>query len=74
MNTLRSFAIYQNPTDYPGRFVVRGWTWTASSLAPDAEPTAVVDTLDAARAAIPAGLVCEPRAPGDDPVIVEVWL
>jgi len=63
VNTLRTFSIYENPTDYPGRFVVRGWTSTASSLAPDA-----------ARAAIPAELVCEPRAPGDDAVIVEVWL
>lgn len=72
--TMRAFAIYENPSDYPGRYVVRGATIAPGSITNDAEPTAVVDTLDAARAAIPADLVRLDRDPADDPVIVEVWV
>ncbi len=71
------WTIFWNPSDYPGKFVVRGF---ASNAAPPhdpivaPEPTAVVDTLEEARAAVPAGLVRTERHPEDDPVIVETWL
>lgn len=31
------------------------------------------NSLEEARAKVPAGLYCQPRQPGDDPVIVECW-
>lgn len=66
---LELFVIYDHPADYPGYFVVRRWF--------GAKPTsdfAVADTIEAARAEVPAGLHCLARQPGDDPVIVETWI
>lgn len=72
---LENWAVYRNPLDYPGRFVVRRWVIVPGlPLQSDPEPLAVVDTLEAARAAIPPGLCCLPAWEDDDPVIVEVWL
>ena len=75
---MRQYTIYRNPRDYPGRCVVRGWTIVRGEhqheLIVDAEPLAIVDTVEEARAAVPPGLVRLDRLPGDDPVIVEVWL
>lgn len=64
------FVVYLNPRDYPGRFVVRRWR----GLFADIVPTAVVDTLEQARAAVPRGLTCVAPHCDDDPVIVETWL
>lgn len=71
---MRIFVIYSSPSDFPGRFVLRGYRVTARRSFSDARPTAVTSTLEEARAAVPEGLVCCARAPGDDPVIVETWL
>lgn len=66
---LEIYVIYQNPNDYPGKFVVRRWR----GLTPD--PHAEVrTTLTAARAAVPPGLVLLSRCPDDDPCIAETWL
>jgi hypothetical protein len=70
---LRIWTIYRNPTDYPTKYVVRGASVTRT-IVHDPEPTAVVDSLSEARAAVPSGLVCMPRQIADDPVIVECWL
>lgn len=72
-DTLRMWTIYQNPHDHPDRFVVRGWTVEHEAV-PDEEPTAVVDSLAAARRHVPIGLFRLDRSPGDDPTIVETWL
>lgn len=69
------FTIYKDPTDYPGKFVTRRCAILPGSIAMDDEPLAVVDTLEAARDAIPTrALVCMARSPGDEPQIVETWL
>ena len=71
------FAIYANPSDYPERVVERRWDCdpdASEGLRPTPEPLAVTETLAEAREAVPHGLQCIPRLPGDDPVIVEVWM
>lgn len=72
-DVLHQFVIYRNPADYPDKVVVRRWSIGAAQVTPDAAPLTLVDTVEAARAALPPGLVCLGREPGDDPVIVEVW-
>ena len=71
---MEQFAIYRSPRDYPDQFVVRRWRLVGNEAVHDAQPLAVVDSLDEARAAVPLGLVRINRYPEDDPVIVEVWL
>lgn len=68
------WTVYSNPRDYPGKFVVRRSLVSSGGILPDREPLAVADTLEAARAVVPAWLTVIPRSPEDDPVIVEVWL
>jgi hypothetical protein len=70
---LHQWVVYENPRDYPGKFVVRRWLIGPGTITPVAA-VEVTDTLDEARAAVPDGLFCTPRMPDDDPCIVEVWL
>lgn len=72
-DALRMFTVYSNPKDFPGKFVVRGWTCVNPPVA-DPDPLVISDTLGAARSAIPAGLTRMDRQTADDPAIVEVWL
>ena len=71
----KQYAIYNSPLDYPGKFVVRGHTLTHPRPTPDPEPTAVVDTLEEARAAIPsiAERTYFPRFADDVSSLLEVW-
>lgn len=74
---LRTWTIFENPSDFPGKFVVRIFTANGEpphEPIPNRRPTAVVDTLEEARAALPEGLTRFSRDEKDDPVIVEVWL
>jgi len=72
---LRLFTIYENPRDYPRRFVVRetrigpGGTMEISPV-----PLAVTTSLTGARVALPPGLVRLDRSPDDDECIREVWV
>ena len=68
------YVIYENPRDIPGKFVVRPWRMRAEGCFPDQEPHAVVDTLEEARAALPADVFPIGRMRQDDPVIVECWV
>ena len=77
---LRSDAMEQwvvygpNTRDFPGQYVVRRAQIAAGVIFNDVRPTAVVPTLEEARAMVPIDAFCIPRHPEDDPVIVEVWL
>jgi hypothetical protein len=79
MDGLAMYTVYENPSDYPGWFVVRRSVVTADGVVTMA-PTlfARARTLKDCRAAIedahPEGLVCMHRSEGDEPQIVEVWL
>lgn len=73
-NQLYQWVIYEHPKDAPDKFIVRRW-----ACLPEPRPCGAgigFDTLDEAREFIwraQPGLVCLPRTPQDDPVIVEVW-
>jgi len=73
-NELPIWVIFHNPTDYPGKYVVRVQRAGPGTLTNDPMPRAVVNTLEAARAAIPSWCVCLGRKLDDVPQIVEVWL
>jgi hypothetical protein len=70
--TLPVYTLYDHPTDYPDKWVIR--------LFVGADPTSgiwLADTLHEARTiinAIAPGTVCLARHPTDDPKIVETWL
>lgn len=70
---LSIFVIYENPKDFPGRFVVREWLVTGGRIAARETP-AVFDTLEEARASLSPDLVPLGRSFDDDPAIREVWL
>lgn len=62
-------CVYDNPADYPGKYVARLWDLQ--------QPTGfvvVADSLEEVRAAIPDGMVQLARLGKDDPVIVETWI
>jgi len=65
-----TWAVYENPSDYPGKFVVRRW----KNDVPEKEPVRVVDSLAQAREHIPIYLAMFLPSVGDDPVIVETWI
>jgi len=69
---LTIITIYDHPRDYPDKFVVRACY--VKGLARSWGGCLLADTLEEARAMIPAGMSCFPRSPGDDPVIVECWM
>lgn len=73
------FVIYANPRDFPGKFVVRRWLvgrmgGNRGTYGADEKPTAVVDTLEEARGAVPSGLIRLDRSAHDDHAVHEVWL
>lgn len=70
---LHLFTIYENPTDYPGLFVVRESIVEPMRTVLREPPLAVVLSLEDARASVPPGLVRMTRADEDEPAIVEVW-
>lgn len=75
----QGWTIYQNPSDYPGKHVVRRWFTRRNhgqvETMADVVPVAVADSLEAARRALPLSACARlARDPQDDPCIVEVWL
>lgn len=72
-DALTFWVIYENPRDFPGKFVLRAQDASPQGVQPW-QMCAVFGTLIEARAAVPPGLYCFPRIPGDDPVIVEMWM
>lgn len=75
MGVIRMYVITENPSDHPGKLVVREWHIRKGEPAkPLAEFHDISDSLDDARGSIPGGLMMVPRSEDDDPVIVESWL
>jgi hypothetical protein len=71
-NLLTIWVIYQNPRDFPGKWVLRAQMATPDGVT--ALPQCVVaDSLDEARSRVPYGLIRMTRHPNDDPVIYETW-
>lgn len=72
------YTVYASPLDYPGKWVVRKWVFVDHDrLLVSAEPLAVVDSLEAARAAIAEKMPCGYRInrhDDDEPQIWETWV
>ena len=72
-NELFTYVVYFNPSDFPGRYVMRGFV----NVDGEAKANAIAisgETIEKVRAHIPKGLYRMERMPGDDPAIVEVWI
>lgn len=67
------YVIYDHPKDCPDKFVLRRWSEDRGDPVP-CDVVASGDTIEQVRAALPGDLVCIPRHPSDDPVIVETWM
>lgn len=74
-NGVIMFTVYgPNQREHFGKYVVRRWSIRKGRCVPDDKPTAIADTLRAARLAIPMGLEMTHRHPSDDVSILETWL
>jgi hypothetical protein len=72
---LSLWAIYDHPSDYPDKYVMRRWNlYRGDDTSYATEEMALADTLHGIRCKVPPGLACLPRFVGDDPSIVEVWI
>jgi len=74
---MRQYVIYQNPIDFPGKVVARGFTIGPGWLEPDGGPLYVGTSLTDARIAIARrdpGLIRISAEYSDEPQIVEVWI
>lgn len=77
-DVLKMYTIYEDPSDFPGAFVVREFAIVPGD--PEPVPTGwhvAGWSLDFARAAVAkytAADHCIPRDPGDEPHIVETWV
>lgn len=68
------WTVTLNPSDYPGKAVARRWVVTAKAQVATDEAV-IADDLAKVRLVLEdRGLVCIPRSPEDDPVIVESWV
>lgn len=75
VDELDTFTIYHRPSDLPGvEYAVRRISAGPAGAVVARELLGTFATLDAARDAIPPGLLRVPRGIYDDPVIVETWL
>jgi hypothetical protein len=69
------FAIYENPKDFPNKYVVRLWEINRQLGKTIATRYCVVkDTLEECRKALPPGLYRIGRESSDDPIIIESWI
>lgn len=67
------WTIYRNPSDFPGKYVVRAYV-VGSGCVTAASTHHVRNSLDSARSTLPANLVNLGRAIHDSPAIVETWV
>ena len=67
-------VVYHNPSDYPGKWVVRRHFVGVDGVNLASEPDCVADSLAEARDHIPVGLFRMNRHPHDPEVIYETWL
>lgn len=68
------WTIYRQPQDYPECWVVRGHEiFPGCGMRPHSF-CFVTNTLDEARARVPAGTTCMGRTSADHPVVHECWM
>lgn len=74
-NALDFYVVYHDPTDFPGKFVVRKQSLlSGGDLFVSPNPEIVCDSLQEARRAVPSYLFRLDRHPNDVTSIVETWL
>jgi hypothetical protein len=71
---LTLYVVYCRPRDFPEEWVVRRHFVKGGICWVDRELFARGDTLAAVRRALPVGLSCIGREPGDDGAIFECWV
>jgi hypothetical protein len=74
---LVSYVVYDHPSDFPNLFVVRRVLVYRDTVEPVYDPSYFIyseDVEDCRKAMVNLGLYRMPPEPGDDPVILEVWL
>jgi hypothetical protein len=71
---MEAFVITCNPSDYPGKYVLRRHTVIGSVLVADVEPLYVGLWVPEARLLIPKEALRVPISPRDDPVLLECWI
>jgi hypothetical protein len=75
MPQLTVWTIYRHPSDYPGRWVLRGHEiFPSVGMVQSHDACFVAGSLDEVRACVPPGTFCVSREPEDYPVIYECWL
>lgn len=69
------YVIFNDPLDYPGKFVVRRFFFIGGVAAPEVVPVGVANTLEEARKLVPDthGYMLG-RLPRDEKQISEVWM
>jgi len=68
------WAVYDRPTEYPAHYAVRSHAFDGGRLSYAGECGLFPSLEDARESLLNRGLVCVPRNPADDPVIVECWI
>lgn len=71
--TLSIWTVYRRPTDFPFHYVARRWD-VRDGQERATDVVLLAPTLEELRGKLPPMLTMIPRQPGDDPVVVEVWL
>lgn len=71
---LAMWTVTDHPKDYPNDFVARKQLIGPGGVMAWTREIITGKTLAELRTKLPPGLHCLGRQPGDDPVIVEVWL
>jgi hypothetical protein len=60
--------------EFPGQFVLRGWTRDTDGLVPQEAVWAVADSLLDLSDALPDQAICLLQANPRDPTLIEVWV
>jgi hypothetical protein len=73
---MSTWTIFRRPADHPGtEYVVREFYLLGGGRDPvPSDEVWLCSSLEQARASVPLEAACIPRAPEDDPTIVESWL
>jgi len=72
---MEMFTVYFNPSDFPGKYVIRKWILARGFQGPiPTDQKYIADTLEDVRKNVPPEMVKMERYDQDDPTIVEVWL
>lgn len=67
------FVIYFNPSDYPGRYVLRQWIIDSNQIIPTTN-VHIEDTIKKVRKHLPKDVSIIVKNDMDDPCIVETWI